>query len=86
MAVRKGKSAVMVIVKNTPNTALTLTIPVPKPRNPIATNPLLKKSAAHAAIQRLTKRGGNRTLEVLHEAHAALDRRRDGDAEGSDAD
>ena len=86
MTKRKSRADSVVIVKNTPNAALTLTIPVPKPRNPIATNLLLKKSAAHADMQRRTRRGSDRALEVLHEAHTALDRRRDGDADGGDAE
>ena len=90
MATRKSKSVPKVLVKSAPNAALTLTIPVLKPRNHLATNPLLKKSAAHTdALSRDQRKRGN-ALEVQQAVQDALNRRRgggyQGDSEGGDSD
>ena len=47
MATRKTKS-VPTQVAPPPGAAMTLTLPVPAPRNRLAVNPLLKKSSVHA--------------------------------------
>ena len=65
MATYKSKSIPPMVAKRTPNVALTLAIPVPKPRNRVAMNPLLKKSAVHADA-----------LELQQGVHDALNRRR----------
>lgn len=68
MASRRGKSAAQVNVHNTPTAAMTFTVPVPKPRNPLAMNPLLKKSAAHADRHGRNKRGRDSVQDVLRDA------------------
>lgn len=47
MATRKSKSGPTQVVP-TPGAPMTITLPVPAPRNRLAVNPLLKKSSAHA--------------------------------------
>ena len=47
MATRKNKSVPTQVVL-TPGAPMTITLPVPAPRNRLAVNPLLKKSSVHA--------------------------------------
>jgi hypothetical protein len=75
MATRKSKPAAKLVVSSTTKTALTLTIPVAKPRNPIAINPLLKKSAAHADARSRSKRERQSALDVQRGVQEALNRR-----------
>ena len=76
MATHKNKSIPPVVAKRTANVALTLAIPVPKPRNRVAMNPLLKKSAVHADAQSRYKRGRDDALELQQGVQDALNRRR----------
>ena len=76
MAARNSKSILPVVAKRTPNVALTLAIPVSKPRNRVAMNPLLKKSAVHADAQSRDKRGRGNVLELQQGVQDALNRRR----------
>lgn len=82
MATRKSKSIAKVVEKRTPNAGLTLTIPVLKPRNLLATHPLLKKSAAHNNAEDRNKRRRGSALEVRHGVQDSLNRRRGGDDAG----
>lgn len=84
MATRKSKLVSKVVPKRAPNTTLTLTIAVLKPRNRVAMNPLLKKSAAHTdALGRDQRKRGN-ALEVQQAVQDALNRRRGGDTGGNE--
>ncbi len=89
MATGKSKSVPKAVVKRAPNAALTLTIALLKPRNRVAMNPLLKKSAAHTdGLSRDQRKRGN-ALEVQQGVQDALNRRRGGDTggnEGGDGD
>ena len=88
MATRKSKLVSKVVVKRAPNTTVTLTIAVPKPRNRVAMNPLLKKSAAHTdALSRDQRKRGN-AHEVQQAVQDALNRRRGGTGgnDGGDSD
>ncbi len=51
MAASKQKS-VPTSVPSPPRSAVTLTIPVPAPRNRLAVSPLLKKSFVHASSRK----------------------------------
>ncbi len=84
MTPRKSKSIQPVVVNCTPNVALTLAIPVPKPRNRVAMNALLKKSAVHADAQSRDKRGRGSVLEVQQGVQDALNRRRGSHDRGFD--
>lgn len=94
MATRKSKSVPKALVKSAPDAApdaaLTLTIPVLKPRNHLAASPLLKKSAAHTDAQRRDQSKRGNALEVKQDLQDALNRRRGGgykgDSEGGDSD
>lgn len=79
MATRKSKLVPRLIEKRTPHAVLTLTIPVLKPRNPLATNPLLKKSTMHTDTGGRNKRGRGGAVEVQQGVQDALNRRRGGD-------
>jgi len=50
MAARKKKSA-PTRVPTPPGSPLTITVPVPAPRNRLAVSPLLKKSSVHASTR-----------------------------------
>ena len=56
MATRKTKSVPTRVVPH-PDAPMTLTLPVPAPRNRLATNPLLKKSSVHADARKRQSRG-----------------------------
>ena len=75
MAARKSRSIPKAVAKRTPTAVLSLTIPVTKPRNRIAMNPLLKKSAAHTEGQSRVKRERGDALEVQQGVQDALNRR-----------
>ena len=84
MATRKSKPVSKVVVKRALDTTVTLTIAVLKPRNRVAMNPLLKKSAAHTdALSRDQRKRGN-ALEVQQAVQDALNRRRGGDTGGNE--
>lgn len=55
MATRKTKSVPTGVVLH-PGAPITLTLPVPAPRNRLAANPLLKKSAVHADARKRQSR------------------------------
>ena len=55
MATRKTKS-VPTQVAPPPGAPMTLTLPVPAPRNRLAVNPLLKKSSVHADARKRQSR------------------------------
>lgn len=79
MATRKSKSVPKAAVaKGASPVALTLTIPVAEPRNRVATNPLLKKSAVHADAQRRDQGRRGNALEVPQGVQDVLDRHRIG--------
>ena len=92
MATRKSKSGSKVVAKvganvrakRPPNVPLTLTIPVRKPRNPLAMNPLLKKSAAHTDAQVRDRRKRGDALEVRQGVQEMLHRRRAGGSGGGE--
>ena len=85
MATRKSKSVPKAAVaKGASLVALTLTIPVAKPRNRVATNPLLKKSAAHTDAQRRDQGRRGNALEVQQGVQAMLDGHRIGHRIGQD--
>ena len=74
MATRKSKSVPKAAVaKGASPVALTLTIPVAKPRNRVATNPLLKKSAVHTDAQRRDQGRRGNALEVQQGIQDMLD-------------
>ncbi len=55
-----------------------LVVPVSKPRNRLATHPLLRKSGAHAdARQKRNDQLADRQRDAMLDAHATKDRRRD---------
>ena len=81
MATRRRKSVAQTVSVAT-GVPLTLTIPVRKPRNRLAVDPLLKKSSAHADSRNKRVRDGK--LEVQQDVHDALIRRRIGNDEGDD--
>ncbi len=78
MTTGKSKSVRKAVVKNVPHGSMTLTIPVPKPRNRLALDPLLKKSAVHATGYSRNKRERDSALEVQQDVQEALNRRRGG--------
>lgn len=82
MATRKRKSGSKVVAKSPPNVALTLTIPVLKPRNRLAMNPLLMKSTAHTDAQSRGKRERDGVLETQRAMQEALNRRHGGGYQG----
>lgn len=84
MAIRRRKLIGQVVAKPAPNLALTLTIPVLKPRNRVAMNPLLKKSAVHTGAQSRDRRGCGDALEVPQGVQDALNRRRGSRDKGFD--
>lgn len=86
MAARKSKPVPKLDVHSASHAALTLklTLPVLKPRNRLAMNPLLRKSAAHNNTQRRDPRTRDKALEEHQGVHDALNRRHAADKGGSD--
>ena len=74
MATRKTKS-VPTQVTPPPGAAMTLTLPVPAPRNRLAVNPLLKKSSVHADARKRQSR--NDLLLSSRDGLDSLERRVD---------
>ena len=84
---RKSKSVPKAAVaKGASPVALTLTIPVAKPRNRVATNPLLKKSAVHTDAQRRDQGRRGNALEVQQGIQDMLDSHRIAQDKGRDKD
>ena len=84
MATRKRKSIPQPLIGSA-RVPLTITIAVPKPRNRLAVNALLKKSSVHADRRRSRERDGE--LDVKQDINDALSQQqRKGESQDQGAD